>query len=521
MTTKKPTKTAPATPAHRLLGSERFAEITSWAEDNLDATKEIRPADNDECWRVVFAKKAKILSAAEKADLANAMRVVLRQVHADLGAGAKLDGAKPTEPAADKSPALPPPHVPPLPRHSEQYGKYEAHPAAAKFPTMVEDELIELGKDIRDRGQRHKCVVSGNVLLDGRNRWRACELMGIEPEIEEWNGQGGSEIAFVISLNLQRRHLDSEQRKLLGAELLPMFEEEAAARRLANLRKGDVVPIAPNGAIGESHAAKELQGKASEMAARAVGESPRSIERAKVVLDRGTPEELEKVRSGRMSISAAERKIRKREAGDNVRKHHPIDGTFNVLIADPPWPFDLREDDETHRNRMDYPPMTIEEIRAFKVPAADDCILFMWCPKQHLLDGTAQSVVAAWGFEAKNIWDWVKVSKEGKVWAKSGHYGRNAAEHIIVAIRGKPVYDFDAQPTTFLAVPPREHSRKPPMLHEIVERCCPAPAKCELFARESRAGWVTSGSDAEKFDDISQRRARSGARATHAGAQDG
>jgi N6-adenosine-specific RNA methylase IME4 len=47
--------------------------------------------------------------------------------------------------------------------------------------------------------------------------------------------------------------------------------------------------------------------------------------------------------------------------------------------------------------------------------------------------------------------------------------------------------------------PRREHSRKPPNLHEEIEARIPGPY-LEVFARASRPGWDTFGNQATKFD---------------------
>jgi ParB-like chromosome segregation protein Spo0J len=61
----------------------------------------------------------------------------------------------------------------------------EVHPLAALFPMMSDDELADLAEDIKANGRIHPIVLDADgVLIDGRNRLRACELAAIEPEFE-------------------------------------------------------------------------------------------------------------------------------------------------------------------------------------------------------------------------------------------------------------------------------------------------------------------------------------------------
>ena len=43
--------------------------------------------------------------------------------------------------------------------------------------------------------------------------------VGVEPTYETWSGPVGTEVAFVLSLNLHRRNLDESQRATVATEL--------------------------------------------------------------------------------------------------------------------------------------------------------------------------------------------------------------------------------------------------------------------------------------------------------------
>jgi hypothetical protein len=79
----------------------------------------------------------------------------------------------------------------------------EFHPLANLFPMMTDAEIDDLGDDMVAHGQRKKIMLYEGMILDGRNRYRACLLKGIEPRFVEYLGDEA--LDYVIYLNLMRR----------------------------------------------------------------------------------------------------------------------------------------------------------------------------------------------------------------------------------------------------------------------------------------------------------------------------
>jgi ParB-like chromosome segregation protein Spo0J len=78
------------------------------------------------------------------------------------------------------------------------FSEIRVHPVAALFPMMSEEELHDLASDIKTNDLIHPIVLGDDVdsegkpedvLIDGRNRWRACEIAGVKPRFEKLNGQ--------------------------------------------------------------------------------------------------------------------------------------------------------------------------------------------------------------------------------------------------------------------------------------------------------------------------------------------
>lgn len=94
----------------------------------------------------------------------------------------------------------------------------KAHPVAAIFPMMTDGEFAAFRDDIKANGQHEPIVICDGLILDGRNRAKACADLGVEPRVIEWDHVGTAQ-AFVISANLRRHHLNDAQRAMIAARL--------------------------------------------------------------------------------------------------------------------------------------------------------------------------------------------------------------------------------------------------------------------------------------------------------------
>lgn len=153
------------------------------------------------------------------------------------------------------------------------------HPLAELFPLLQGREFDELVEDIRVNGVREPVWTYQGQLLDGRNRHRAASVAGREAPTREFTGD--DPLAFVISLNLHRRHLDESQRSVIAAKIATMSEGRPSSES------------APIGAVSQTQAAELMK----------VGR--RSVQRAKKVLKEAAPELVKAVERGEVKVDAA------------------------------------------------------------------------------------------------------------------------------------------------------------------------------------------------------------------------
>src|SRR6266436_1010415 len=101
----------------------------------------------------------------------------------------------------------------------EPVKEYKFHPYADLFPMLDENSVgfKALVEDIEQRGQQEYIRLYEGMILDGRNRYRACQKLGLD--IKTMDFVLPDPIGFVLSANLHRRHLNEGQRAMVAAKL--------------------------------------------------------------------------------------------------------------------------------------------------------------------------------------------------------------------------------------------------------------------------------------------------------------
>jgi N6-adenosine-specific RNA methylase IME4/ParB-like chromosome segregation protein Spo0J len=363
---------------------------------------------------------------------------------------------------------------------------------------LADDELRRLTASIRAHGVQIPVLVDEDgAVLDGHHRLMIAEELGIDYPLETRRGLSAHEKRLLaVSLNIDRRQLNTTQLAVLYGLVKPDFERrartrmaEAGAKSAPGKRATNGTPFAPKRAADE--AAKHVglgSGRNAERLEKVVKEA--------LALGILTTEQIAPERPSDVPPPPDVRELKqqvdatKRGQQAAAIRHEPPPlptGPFRVIVADPPWRYEKRPDDLTQRGRVPYPTMCLEDIARMPVTsrAHADCILWLWTTNAHMQE--AYMVLDAWGFTPKTILTWVK-DRMG-----TGEWLRGQTEHCLLAVRGKPIVQLTNQ-TTVLQGPVREHSRKPDEFYAMVAALCPG-ARLELFARRTREGFVVWGNE--------------------------
>jgi len=379
------------------------------------------------------------------------------------------------------------------------------HPAADTFPMMEGVRFDELKADIQAQGQLEPITVCDGMILDGRNRYRACIVLGIEPKTRTYEGNPW---AYAWSLNGNRRDLADMQRaacKILcdkgseeyakrNKERKTAISNEANEKRRVTMTGNDNARKDKKKTVVVQHEQPLNSDRAKGRAARAREANVSSSTQARVEsLANNRPDLLEKVASGEIKGAEALRQMKKDQVADKVAEL-PAD-KFSVIYADPPWAYNDKQGGAISESygaaEKHYPSMTMAELKALDVPsmAADNCVLWLWatCP---LLED-ALELCKAWGFKYKAQFVWDKVKHN------MGHYNSVRHELLLVCTKGSATPENVKLFDSVQSIERTEHSRKPEEFRDIINTLYPSGKKIELFRRgDAPEGWQTWGNEA-------------------------
>ena len=375
------------------------------------------------------------------------------------------------------------------------------HELADIFPLMSGSEFEQLKQDIAENGVIEPLVMFESQILDGRNRYRAAQEVGADFPCIEY--EGNDPAAYVVSLNLHRRHLNESQRAMVAAKLanleLGANQHNSASANLQTQTRAEAADLL-NVSERTVNAAKKVQKEGSEPLQSEVEQGNVSVSAAADVATLPQEEQEEIIARGQREILQAAKQIRaertekrRQERIDKIselaqgNKKLDIEKTYPVIYADPPWKYDYSPTDEREIENQ-YPVMSLEAIKALPINklATSDAILFLWATSPKLQESL--EVVNAWGFSYRTcaVWDKQKIGM--------GYYFRQQHELLLVATRGDiPVPAPADRPSSVISIPYNGHSIKPEVVAEMIEAMYPEFPKIELFCRSPRDGWDVWG----------------------------
>ena len=176
------------------------------------------------------------------------------------------------------------------------------------------------------------------------------------------------------------------------------------------------------------------------------------------------------------------------------------DKRYDLILADPPWK-QAKGGKKSARpissgTELDYPVCSLEEIKehlrqATDLASGDNVILFLWTIDKYLFE--AQQIAESLGYKLHARMIWNKVT--GIPAAFTVRYGH---EYLLYMYKGKliPVATEErGKIHTVFTEQVQNHSQKPEISYEIIERLYPNLKKLEMYARRQRDGWDAFGNE--------------------------
>jgi DNA modification methylase len=233
----------------------------------------------------------------------------------------------------------------------------QLHPDAGRVPEMGNEQWQAFLGDVRERGIRVPIEIApgGNLILDGRSRWRAAKELGLpDVPVVDANVNGDDLVVYMIRAASRRRHLTDDQRACLAEE-----EREYLSAKLKQARSAKANAARHSkGSLQTAPIHKEKP--AREKVAKEHRVSERKVQQASVVR-RQNPELYKEVKRGDRKLAQAVRDVQREQkrveleqkaaaappadddswriiTGDCVEELAKLPaGTARLVFADPPY----------------------------------------------------------------------------------------------------------------------------------------------------------------------------------------
>lgn len=365
------------------------------------------------------------------------------------------------------------------------------------IPPLTAEEYKGLEESIVREGCRDPLVLWGDTLIDGHNRWEICAKHGGIPfqTVQREFENREDAIRWIIMNQFGRRNLPAYERARLALRLKPILAEQAKERQ------GTRTDIVQN-------SAQCYGSKTREDIARAAGVSHDTIHKVETIEAKADDQLKADILAGKTSINQAYQQVRRAEKIAEVKQRieeHAQEQTgvisieapqrkYNIIYADPPWKY---WESGNKNQELHYATMRSEDICDLPIAnlADENCVLFMWATYPILEE--AFNVIRAWGFTYSTAaFVWVKKNRNADTpFIGLGSWTRANSEICLLATKGS-ILRLDASISQVVESPIEEHSKKPDIVRDLIERLVGKLPRVELFCRNPAEGWDVWGNEA-------------------------
>jgi ParB-like chromosome segregation protein Spo0J len=181
------------------------------------------------------------------------------------------------------------------------------------FPEAKAEDFTRLLDDIRANGfdQKQPVTLYEGEVLDGWNRTKACQELGIKPPTVIFNGSDAEAIAFVMRTN-KRRNLNSGQWACIAADaddLLAVIAEQVEKERIEK-QKANAVNQHQEPSVKKLTEPRDDNSSRTQAKAAELFNTNRTYVNQAVKMKSAAPEVFEKVKAGKMTMQDANKAVR-------------------------------------------------------------------------------------------------------------------------------------------------------------------------------------------------------------------
>jgi len=352
-------------------------------------------------------------------------------------------------------------------------GSLKPHPQADLVPAMRPDEWEEFYRDVAFRGIKTPLEIAGDgTILDGHHRFKAAKELGLAkaPVTDAVLGSD-SPLDYMLKAAVLRRHLTDDQRGMMAAMWIKQNRKQGERTDLETSVQRNTEVI--------DHPTREA------------AKTKFNVTSSKVIkanyVQNQDPVLATAVHKGDKKLNWAYDQVKEKKQEEAIKGTVLPAGQYQVIVIDPPWRYDSRASDPTHRGRLPYKSKTIEELEEQLIPAADNSIMWLWTTNSFLHQ--ALHLMEHWGFEYKTMLTWAKSS------IGLGDWLRGQTEHCLLGVKGNYRISPKSR-STLLQAPTGRHSEKPDEFYKFVDQLC-VGTRIDMFARKNREGWDVWGAEVE------------------------
>lgn len=192
------------------------------------------------------------------------------------------------------------------------------------IPPLSDEEFKQLEENVKTEGCRDALVIWHGTIIDGHNRYKICQQSGITFKTEEKEFADRDEAAeWIIRNQFGRRNLSLAQRSELAMKLKPAIQKKAKENQG---RRNDInFPQNSN---------KSRPIDTYDELAKIAGVSSDTIRKTEKIMNKGTPEQIERARKGGKgnSVNAIYNEVTGKTKPAKVKVEEPATKQIEVEI---------------------------------------------------------------------------------------------------------------------------------------------------------------------------------------------